>query len=393
MRISYRSLFGIHRSSPRARGFTLVELLVVITIIGMLMAMLFPAAGQVRDTVRMTTCQSNLKNIALAIKNYQSMNDYALPCGIPSCVKEDKQWITGGSKAGAICVGPNWASLILTQLGEGLRADAVNRCMQGKDCGNVCESVPKVDASVFGATPGVFVCAAAPAMSPNERLDGDMEGAWGLNNLSKGNYAACFGSGDFEDAITRNPGNPTELSDKQKRRGVFTVVKVSRPGIDNFRATSATDERVQGGWKTGRGAGVRRIGDGLTRTLMVSEVIGYDSARDGRGVWANGSMGASIFTAKTTPNADGTISKENMDHIPICDESIPANDSFKLKCVKRRALEAGKAKFWAAARSGHSGGVNVVYCDQHAAFITDQIDSSVWQAIATANGGETLSAE
>jgi prepilin-type N-terminal cleavage/methylation domain-containing protein/prepilin-type processing-associated H-X9-DG protein len=386
MRTVHRSSFIVHRSVVRPRGFTLVELLVVITIIGMLMAMLFPAAGQVRDTVRMTTCQSNLKNIALAIKNYQSMNDNAFPCGLPSCVKPEKQHLTGGAKSGAICMGPNWASLVLTQLGEGLRSDAVNRCMQSNDCGNVCDS-PKMENSPYGSTPSVLACAAAPSMSPSSRLDGDMEGAWGLNGLSKGNYAACFGSGDFEDAITRNAN---ELAEKQKRRGVFTVVTVSRPGIDNFRATSASDPKVQGGWKTGHKMGTRRIGDGVTRTMMLSEVIGYDSSRDGRGVWANASMGASIFTAKTTPNADGSVAKENYDHIPICDESIPENDSFKLKCVKRRALEGGKARFWAAARSGHSEGVNVAYCDQHVSFISNQIDKTVWQAIATANNGETV---
>lgn len=53
-------------------GFTLVELLVVITIIGMLMAMLLPAVQAAREAGRRTTCMNNQKQLALAALNYQS---------------------------------------------------------------------------------------------------------------------------------------------------------------------------------------------------------------------------------------------------------------------------------------------------------------------------------
>src|SRR5688500_20191952 len=66
----------------RRPAMTLVELLVVIAIIGILITMLLPAIQAAREAARQSSCRNNLKQIGLAVLNYEQANNRLPPGGI-----------------------------------------------------------------------------------------------------------------------------------------------------------------------------------------------------------------------------------------------------------------------------------------------------------------------
>ena len=340
-------------------GFTLVELLVVITIIGILIALLLPAVQAAREAARRAQCTNNLKQIGLALHNHHQAHG-SFPPGVPNCTAN--YWITGGIQVGGYCEGPNWAVNILAELEQMALAQSAFNMMgyrwHGPD--DLPNMATSPDSNVGNTKPSVFLCPSADKMRQTVS-------SWALESMAKGNYAANFGA-------------DTYLSfDHPLKAGPFASVML--PGCPGRVTQSGWVDDQLGTWKMGHGQGttIAEIRDGTSNTLAVSEVIGYDHPIDGRGAWIAPTVGGSTFTARTGPN-----SRDN-DNLAMCYTGIPATD------IRHCTENHSDGNIWAAARSRHSGGVNAAMCDGSARFFSDSTDLAVWRALATRAGQETVS--
>ncbi len=371
-------------SCPRSarRGFTLVELLVVIAVIAILIALLLPAVQSAREAARRTHCANNLKQIGLALLQHNELYR-SLPPGVPSCTH--RNWITGAQEAGAFCEGPNWASNIFAHIEEPLLAEWVYECMDShasaaddlEHGGSYSNRLAPGNVGTY--TPKFYICPSAERMTKPLGGGGD---DWGHDPwLAKGNYAACFGDYIYEAACPAIDTREKSIDEDREwervpHRGAFQVVMVrgweDAPQRDNA-------DRLYGIWKMGWGQGtqMRSIHDGTSKTLAISEVIGYDSRNDARGAWVVHVPGSSLFTALTGPNS------AEHDRISVCDNRIPRE--HPLYCERDFRQESDP--MWAAARSEHPEGVNASKCDGSVSFFLNDIDIDVWRALATRSGG------
>ena len=112
------------KSSLRPRGFTLIELLVVIAIITVLISLLLPAVQSAREAARRAQCVNNLKQIGLAIANYESSNNVFPLGGMVLGVPPQSQ--IAGWTAQVSNNGVSWMALILPQMEQNPVFNSIN---------------------------------------------------------------------------------------------------------------------------------------------------------------------------------------------------------------------------------------------------------------------------
>ncbi len=363
--------------TPR-RGITLIELLVVIAVIAVLIGLLLPAIQKVREAANRMSCQNNLKQIGLACHNYASTND-TFPPG-------------SGTIAAGASSAPSWLALVLPY-------------MEQSNLYNLFDFTQDVNSSAsnYGArTQEVksYLCPSdpqsgrrnQPGLVPAGTVDP------GLNS-GRSNYLGNNGT----TADTR--------STESNRVGIFNFRTAAGPG-----GTTTITTRVR----------ITDVTDGTSNTCMLSETL-RSTVNGGCGAGTPLTDYYNLTTVYLIPNTDAGWSPYTPQFGPLFNETSnptfagpyyhcnswdygPTNRITYRGCQYYRDIpqmevythtvppnytgydcgDTSITMVHQAARSAHSGGVNVCFADGSVHFISNSIAFPVWQALGTRAGGEAV---
>ena len=311
----------------KSAGFTLVELLVVITIIGILIALLLPAVQAAREAARRMQCTNHLKQLALAAHNYH-VTYATFPPGYG--------YTSRAFGVAGVDLDWPWCMRLFAFMEQEAIADDVDWTWK---TGSL--PVPPGQSAVLAASPSAFHCPSDP-------------GAEGLRRE------------------TKNCGQ----SDNSKKQG-----RISYPG--NFgRGLLEGSNRVEGVFRYNRGLRIADIVDGTTNTVLLAEMI------VGRGCTVRGIHcfpEGPVFMFDYTPNDPTPDLTRWCD--PIDADSLVAPCQY---AGGEPGGTQTMFQVLHTARSMHPGGVNAALCDGSVRFVSETIDLITWQALGTPDLGEPI---
>ena len=340
-----------------ARGFTLIELLVVIAIIAVLIALLLPAVQQAREAARRTQCKNNLKQLGLALMNYESTTG----------VFPYEKCTTG--------VNQNWIQMVLPYMDQ---APIYNQFNFNKSW---------ADPSQFALTTvniPMLVCPSAPSQAARTNPAGvvGLLSPDGINTPP----AAGFGICDYM-ALS---GVRFSLYDQGGFASPPAAV-LSTP--DDNRWACAMHSTLA--------TYIRDITDGTSNTMMICETAGRPGLFRGKNRVLVQGLTAATFSPKDgwgwadTGNSgavDGATSDGTIINSAI--KPSPKNQGLLPTCTAA-ACPPGANVFMNAVNdsemySWHTGGNQVLFADGSVHFISENIGLQTLGALLTRQGGETV---
>jgi len=320
----------------RTRGFTLIELLVVIAIIAILIALLLPAVQQAREAARRSQCKNNLKQMGLALHNYESTHRVFPPGGL-----------------GYPYVWSAHAHLLpfVDQ------ANLQNRFNYDVPPLNAFNSGGTFDATQVGNND-----AAARIRLPLMVCPSDKDAVPG-SDYAGISYPACAGSG-LNGSATADDGAISNADGV-----IFSQSQIRfRDVIDGTSNTIAFGEQLLGdGQDSAPASGdyrqrVIQLTLGAQTTPAACDPSAAPAWSGQRGAkWVNGHLADTMYNHWYGPNAS----------VPDCQNGF---HNFAL----------------VSARSAHVGGVQVALVDGSCRFVGENINTDLWRALATRAGGEVI---
>jgi prepilin-type N-terminal cleavage/methylation domain-containing protein/prepilin-type processing-associated H-X9-DG protein len=335
-------------------AFTLIELLVAIAIIAVLLGLLLPAVQKVREAAARAKCQNNLKQLGLALHNYHGAHEAFPAARLPFSPP------------------PPLVHSALARLLPFVEQESVGRLIDftspplyfagtvPPSGGNYTASITIVNLwlcpsdSVFGVVPGDGSLAIKPdgGTSPTDHYAGT-------------NYVTCVGSGSAAVAWGKYAN-----SDGMFGQSPFKIMDVA----DGLSNTVAFSESL-----LGPGGGVEPNGtqlfDATRQVLTLPGSTNTDDAACAAGLTTGGAYWSNLRGVRWI---NGHYADANYNH-----HLLPNDPRWDCSNASHNPGQA-------AARSAHTGGVNILLGDGSVRFVTNGVNPVVWQALATRSGGEAV---
>jgi prepilin-type N-terminal cleavage/methylation domain-containing protein/prepilin-type processing-associated H-X9-DG protein len=339
------------RRHESSKGFTLIELLVVIAIIAVLIALLLPAVQAAREAARRAQCINNIKQIGLAMHNYQSANNAFPPVKLRSGSCGKQYPATAAFPAGGV-LNTTGFTLVLNYLEGTALYNAYNFSLPSSNAAwNGSNTVLLVQSwgntTVVSSMVSVFVCPSD--QSPPEVIEDDTTNgptwAYSRQQARRANYLMCSSRYTEYDCPPVQGTSPPD-------RGIF------------FTDLSTSFQDVQ---------------DGTSNTCMIAESKQHHIYTTYGPYWGSGCHTSShgvvyppiaaylSWAGSTTPNSPWPYDKSTPD---------PTKKGYAWRIS-----------------SMHPGGVNMGFGDGSVRFIKDTVNAYTWWALQTIQNGEVLSSD
>ena len=336
------------------RGFTLVELLVVIAIIAMLVSLLLPAVQAAREAARRSQCQNNLKQLGLAVTNYESAIN-SLPRG--SNLGEGSMW-----SAFLLPFMEDESLWDLVTIGEGKRIGGGSSVQNGAanyqwahpgeyDSATIGNSIIFRNIVACETLISTFRCPSAALPEFQHDVSSDN---WHVMKRVPGSYLGCA-SGLFV-----NQNSPRGFANGD---GLFFGIEhtVERPGIE-----------------------MRQIADGTSKTVLIGEALHDVTAQFEIGANREAPSGDHKdhwYLGGDDPDVHNDVS-EGLGSTGV---RINLHRTYPLGCDREYGQAACMA-LQVGFSSAHPGTCQVVMADGSVHTVDDSIEDQVWSDMGTRAG-------
>lgn len=347
----------------RRRGFTLIELLVVIAVIAILVSLLLPAVQQAREAARRSQCKNNLKQMGLALHNYESTHRVFPPsCIVNPYIDGTAHGIPFGD---SIRVGPSgfaWGTLLLPFLDQ---APLYHRFDLNDACWSTSNAVPA------GTKVSVFLCPSATGGSDGFEIQ--QEGADNRHGVP----------------LTRDDGSTIFFAHSH----YVTNAGINQPWgrateyCYNFDipepVPGAPDCIIDGPFYPNSHTRVRDVTDGLSNTIFIGERSSF---------LCNGTWVGVVPHAVVSPRLDmHPWPSENNAATDLvgCHSGPDVHDHPEVIIHCPNNPFGHTDEMWGE----HSAGCHVLFGDGSVRYYSAFTDGNVWVALSTRNGGEVVNGQ